>query len=202
CNRLDLSLAIPTYSLTVLIVGRLLDTGSRSRLGFLRIPLVAARYGRLSMRPGSCPRQPLSPPGPSRSMRRAIATALPIVLLLILLPSLASASPPDRSWVTGFYDGADGDEIVSLVYDTFAASAAAPSHFGPLPRLLEMSLESIARNVPEYHFTFGPRSPPVLRSPEIAPVFNALLHGASLTDASVPRPSLAKLRQSPCCGPR
>jgi len=154
------------------------------------------------MRPGSCLRQPLLPPGPSRSTRRAIATALPIVLVLLLLPSLALASPPDPSWVTGFYDGADGDEIVSLVYDTSAASAAAPSHFGPLRRPLEMSLESIARNVPEHHFTFGPRSLPVLRSPEIVSVFNSLPPPASFTDAPVTRPSLAKLRQSRCCGPK
>jgi len=36
-------------------------------------------------------------------MRRAIATALPI---LMLLPALIFASPPDPPWVAGFYDGA------------------------------------------------------------------------------------------------
>src|SRR5215467_7654306 len=78
-------------------------------------PLV---HGRLSMRPGSRPRQQLSLPEPSRSVGQAIAGALPIVLVLILLPPLAFASPPDPSWVAGIYDGADADEIVRLVYET------------------------------------------------------------------------------------
>src|SRR5215469_17856660 len=124
------------------------------------------------MRPASCLRQPLSPPQPLGSMRKAIATAFPIVLALILLPPLAFASPPDPSWVAGFYDGADGDDIVSLVYETSAANQTAPSHLGPLPCLLEMYLDDITRYVPDHHFTRGPRSPPVLRSSES---FNSLL---------------------------
>ena len=116
------------------------------------------------MRPGSYPRHPLSPPEPSRSMRQAISAALPIVLALILLPTLAFASPPDPSWVAGFYDGADGDEIVSLVYETSAANHTALSHLGPLPCLLEISLEGIVCNIPDRHFTRGPRSPPILFS--------------------------------------
>ena len=121
------------------------------------------------MRPGSCPRQPLLPPAPSRSMQQAITAALPILLALILLLPFAFASPPDPSWVAGFYDGADGDAIVSLVYETAAANQAAPSHLGPLPCLLEMYLDDITRYVPDRHFTRGPRSPPfyVLGSPSI-----------------------------------
>ena len=76
------------------------------------------------MRSGSCPRHPPSPPEPFHSMRQAIFAALPIVLALILLPTLAFASPPDPSWAAGFYDGADGDDVVSLVYETSATNAA------------------------------------------------------------------------------
>src|SRR5215475_15995075 len=99
------------------------------------------------MRPGSCSRQPLSPAAPSRSVRRAIVAALPIVLALMLLPLLAFASPPDPSWVAGFYDGADGDDIVSLVYETSAANQTVPSHLGPLPCLLAVCVDGIARYV-------------------------------------------------------
>ena len=122
------------------------------------------------MCPGSCPRHPLSPPEPSRSMRQAISAALPIVLALILLPTLAFASPPDPSWVAGFYDGADGDEIVSLVYETFAANDTALSHVGPVTCLLEISLEGIVCNIPDRHFTRGPRSPPIMRPWEFGSV--------------------------------
>src|SRR5215467_10747861 len=135
------------------------------------------------MRPGSCPRQPLSPSVPSRSVRQAIAAALPIVLALILLPPLAFASPPDPSWVAGFYDGADGDDVVSLVYETSAANQVAPSHLGPLPCLLDMNLDGIVRNVPHCHFTRGSRSPPVIRSPKFVSIFNSLPPPPSFTEA-------------------
>jgi len=88
------------------------------------------------MRSGSRPRQRMPLPEPSPFLWRAIFTSLPIVVALILLPTIAFASPPDPSWIAGIYDGADGDDIVSLVYETSAASAAAPSHVGPLPCLL------------------------------------------------------------------
>ena len=152
------------------------------------------------MRPGSSPRQPLSPPEPSRSVGQVIAAALPIVLVLILLPPLAFVSPPDPSWVAGFYDGADGDDIVSLVYETSAANQTAPSHLGPLPCLLEVCLEGIARYVPERHFTRGPRSPPVLRSPELVSVFNSLPPPASFSEAHVIPPSLVEFCPSRRCG--
>jgi hypothetical protein len=107
-------------------------------------------------------------------MQQAIAVTLPILLTLILLPPLAFASPPDPSWVAGFFDGADGDDVVSLVYETSAANQTSQPHLGPLPCLLEMYLDSIVRNVPGRHFTRGPRSPPILRSPEFVSVFNSL----------------------------
>ena len=151
------------------------------------------------MRPGSCPRQPLSPPVLSRSMRQAIAASLPIVLALILLPLLAFASPPDPSWVAGFYDDADGDDVVSLVYETSAASQTVPSHLGPLPCLLVLHFDGIDCHVPDRHFTRGPRSPPVLRSPAFMSVFNSLRPSTSFTKTPVTLPSLAKFRRLRCC---
>ena len=59
---------------------------------------------------------------PSRSMRRGISTFLPIVVALILLPPIAFANPPDPSWIAGIYDGADSDDIETLVYETAATN--------------------------------------------------------------------------------
>jgi hypothetical protein len=132
---------------------------------------------------------------PSPSMRRAISISSPIVLALILLPVIAFAVPPDPSWIAGIYDGADGDDIVSLIYETSAANTAAPSPLGPLPCLPKMSLEDIGRNVPDRYFTRGPRSPPVLCPLEFTHVFNALPPPSSGTDASVSLPSITN---SPC----
>ena len=116
------------------------------------------------MRSDFCPRQQTPPPKPSRSMWRAICTLLPIALALILLPVIAFASPPDPSWIAGIYDGADGDDIVSLVYETSATNVTVPPHVGPLLCVEEMSLEGIERSVPGSRLTLGPRSPPTIAS--------------------------------------
>ena len=132
---------------------------------------------------------------PSPSMRHAISISLPIVLVLILLPVIAFAIPVDPSWIAGVYDDADGDDIVSLVYETSAANTALPSHLGPLPCLLDMSPEDIGRNVPDRYVTCGPRSPPVLCSLEFTSVSNSLPPPPSGTVASV---SLAPITNVPC----
>jgi hypothetical protein len=144
------------------------------------------------MRSGSYPRRELLPPEPSQSARRAITVSLPTVLALILLPAIAFASPPDPSWVAGIYDGADGDDVVSLVYETSAAHAAALSHPGPLPCLLGISLEGIAHAVRGRRFTCGPRSPPVVSSTEFGYVFSSLPPPLSGTEELVTLPSNTK----------
>lgn len=150
------------------------------------------------MRPGSSPRQSLSPSAPSCPMRQAIAAALPVLLALILLPAIAFASPPDPSWIAGIYDGADGDDIVSLVYATSAANTAALPHIGPLPCLPEISLDGITRRVPCSRFTGGPRSPPPPRSPEHVHVFSSLPPPASGSEAPVTLPpTITKSRLAP-----
>jgi hypothetical protein len=125
------------------------------------------------MRAGFRPRQQMRSAEPSRSLRRVISIVLPIVVALILLPVLAFASPPDPSWIAGIYDGADGDDIVTLVYETAAANIAAKSHIVLLPCLPAIQLESLARAVPGSRFTRGPRAPPVLCSMVVAHVFSS-----------------------------
>ena len=66
------------------------------------------------MRSGSCPQRHMPPLEPSLSARRAIFTSLPVVVALFLLPAIAFASPPGQLWIAGIYDGADGDDIVTL----------------------------------------------------------------------------------------
>lgn len=48
------------------------------------------------------------------SPRRILPVALAVVLMWAL-PVLAHASPPDPSWVPGFYDDGDYDDVVTLV---------------------------------------------------------------------------------------
>jgi len=95
-----------------------------------------------------------------------------------------------------FYDGADGDDVVSLVYETSAANQTAPLHLGPLPCLQYVYLEGIVRNVPGRHFIRGPCSPPVLRSPKFASAFNSLPPPKSFAKDSVILPFLANFHPS------
>src|SRR5215469_3676461 len=130
--------------------------------------------GRLRMRSGSCPRQQTPLPEPSRSMWRAILTLLPIALAIILLPAIAFASPPDPSWVAGIYDGADGDDIVSLVYDTAGVEVVPLGSVLPLlgsSTVLPVSSPGIIHAFPLHQF---PRGPPFSSSPIVSDVFSGL----------------------------
>jgi len=131
------------------------------------------------MRSGSCPQQQMRPAGPPHLMRQQIAAFLPVIVALILLPAIAFASPPDPSWIAGIYDGADGDDIVILVYETAVAHAAQRSHVAPLPRLADISLESIARGIPGGRFARRPRAPPVRCSATVPHVVCSLPHCTS-----------------------
>src|SRR5215467_10974022 len=99
------------------------------------------------MRSGSCRQQPMRSAGPPSSQNRGISAVLPIVAVLILLPTIASASPPDPSWITGIYDGADGDDIVILDYQPTAAVALSQQPFLSPPSLSERFLVSGPRSV-------------------------------------------------------
>ena len=116
------------------------------------------------MRSGSCLRQQTPPMILCRSKNRESSIALPVVLAVILLPVIAFASPPDPSWIAGIYDGADRDEIVNLVYETWAASAAGWSHIGPSPSMSGILIERITPRLPGSRFAQAPRAPPAVGS--------------------------------------
>ena len=61
-------------------------------------------------------------------MTSLVRLALALLLLgvhVTLLP-LAHASPPDQTWIAGFYDDADYDDVVLLVTSIVAAVSAPP----------------------------------------------------------------------------
>jgi len=80
-------------------------------------------------------------------------------MALVLLPAIAFANPPDPSWIAGIYDGADGDDVVTFVYEAAGVGAAA------LGSVLSLSCSSNASLVsgpstlfgfPPHQFTRGP----------------------------------------------
>ena len=113
------------------------------------------------MRSDSRPRQQMPLPEPSPSLWRAIPFSLSIVVTLILLPAIAFASPPDPSWIAGIYDGADGDDIVSLIYETLATNAVAVAHTGKLPRRPSIPIERITPSLRCSQLASAPRAPPI-----------------------------------------
>ena len=52
--------------------------------------------------------------------------ALLVLLAIATLTPLALASPPDPTWVAGFWDDGDHDDVVLLVCATAAAVPPAP----------------------------------------------------------------------------
>jgi len=146
------------------------------------------------MRSGSCPRQHTPPMVLCRSKNRVSSIPLPVVLALILLPAIAFASPPDPSWIAGIYAGADGNDIVNLVYETWAASAAASPRIGPSPSMPGILIETIPPRLPGSRFAQGPRAPPAVGS-------KVPVHGFTFRACSTPTPSRMELpllaRRSP-----
>jgi hypothetical protein len=72
---------------------------------------------------------------------------IPILLLLILplaaAKPLALASPPDPLWLAGVYDGADGDDAVTLILDRAGSDHVA-------------RVEILAPAAPAQPLTIGP----------------------------------------------
>src|SRR5215510_7940542 len=96
----------------------------------------------------SCPQHQMQSSKRWTSRGRAVYTVLLVVMTLVLLPAIAFATPPDPWWIAGIYDGGDGDDIVTLVYETSGSNVAALSQTPPLLSLTEASFASIVHRGP------------------------------------------------------
>ena len=64
---------------------------------------------------------------------------LTLGVAVLLAPVGGAAMVPDATWIPGLYDGADGDEVLALVWDNtpaVASSLAAPD--APVGTLLDL----------------------------------------------------------------
>ena len=85
------------------------------------------------------------------------------IALCVLLNPLASASPPDPSWIPGFYDAADFDDVVTrigLLASAFDACATPSLALDPILDLLIAPEQPplVCRGRPTSHG----RAPPLL----------------------------------------
>src|SRR5438876_12137710 len=60
------------------------------------------------------------------AMRRRVSLAMLLFAAVVVLPALAHARPPDPSWVAGFWDDADYDDVVLAVNGMAGAAHYTP----------------------------------------------------------------------------
>ena len=64
---------------------------------------------------------------------------LTLGLAVLLAPVGGAAMVPDATWIPGLYDGADGDEVLALVWDnTPAVASSLVALHAPVGTLLEL----------------------------------------------------------------
>ncbi len=59
-----------------------------------------------------------------------------VIAIVGVLPTLAHASPPDQTWLGGWFDDSDFDDIVVLVTSTVAALELCPVVLASTPSLV------------------------------------------------------------------
>jgi len=104
--------------------------------------------------------------GDRPGMKRAIPIFRSFGTVGFLVFAVAFVSPPDPWWITGIYDGADGDDaavddVVTHRHETAAVTSVPKQPFPPLSGLSEMLIVSRSRVVPGFpamQFTRGPPS--------------------------------------------
>ena len=95
---------------------------------------------------------------------RALFPLLLIALLVGLTPA-AYAYPPDPTWISGFWDDDDFDNIVVIIANASAIDALASVDAPPdLAPVASVEPDPVDPPVP-LRCTFCPRAPPVASSP-------------------------------------
>jgi hypothetical protein len=94
-------------------------------------------------------------------MRPSWLVALSLVAALTVPAALAHASPPDPTWIAGFYDGADLDDVIVAVAALEAAgSGPAPVFMRSLPLIDFVPGEPVFANSPRSAHLSHDRAPP------------------------------------------
>ncbi len=91
------------------------------------------------------------------------------VLLILLvggLTGLAYASPPDPTWIQGFYDDGDSDDVIFLI--TFCSAAAMPvlsADVDLMPTVAPLASPTLQSLVARAVLPLQSRAPPALSLP-------------------------------------
>ena len=90
-----------------------------------------------------------------------LAVAALLGLVLSTLGALAHASPPDLGWIGGFYDAADGDDVVLAVTGMDVAPGLKPL-LDVEPHAIHLGTVVLPPPQPEHAFAL---SAPAVRAP-------------------------------------
>lgn len=83
-----------------------------------------------------------------------------VAAALLLLPIVAFANPPDPVWLPGLYDGADGDDLATLVTETAATQERSVGQLLPPMSSAEVVLTRAAGSDTRVPALGPPRGPP------------------------------------------
>ena len=90
-----------------------------------------------------------------------LAVAALLGLVLSTLGALANASPPDPRWIGGFYDSADGDDVILAVTGMDVAPGLKPL-LDVEPHAIHLGTVVLPPPQPEHAFAL---SAPAVRAP-------------------------------------
>jgi hypothetical protein len=86
-----------------------------------------------------------------------------LIALWVLVGPLAAASPPDPTWISGFYDDDDFDDVVTDIgLLTSASDASGPPDLAPDSHVWPLASAGALSVACARHFTLQDRSPPLL----------------------------------------
>lgn len=83
-----------------------------------------------------------------------------VVMALVLHSGLAFASPSDPTWIAGFYDGDDGDDIVILIGDEMLSDGVSVPLIPPPGKLPDSLLGPSRGDIQALHARQQTRGPP------------------------------------------
>ena len=89
---------------------------------------------------------------------------LAVVVFLIVLcgPLIAAANIPDPTWIAGLYDGGDGDEVLSLVWDNAPAMATTETADLTSDLVAPLPVDRCVRLFARPPAVFAARAPPLV----------------------------------------
>ena len=87
---------------------------------------------------------------------------LGLICLIASLTPLAFADPPDQTWLGGYWDNDDFDDVVSLITHTFGLVDVSVPYLPRCEGVARLELPSLTVTPTADVGVFSPRAPPIV----------------------------------------